>query len=356
MLRSTLNRAALGLLFCLIGAMPVQAADVPATDVHWVAAWGAAPVSAGPALQAQTVRQRIRSSIGGSHVRLRLSNLFGTVPLTIGPVHVAKPASGSAIEPGTDRALTFAGKATITIVAGSSVLSDPIAFPLAALEELAVSLYLPDGTREPTIHGFGNQVAYFASGDATAATEFPEGETGNHRYFLTDLEVVADPVARAIVVLGDSITDGVGSAAGQNARWPDVLAARLQADPIYATIAVVNAGVAGNRILNDAAAPYRGPSSLSRFDRDALDKPGVRWILLLQGGNDISGADVLKTPRDQVSARQIIEGMQALITRAHAKGIKIFGATLLPKGGRRFPGTAHAGGRSEAPGGQRMDP
>lgn len=339
MLRSTLNRTAIGLLFCLMGAaMPVpSAADVPSADVRWVAAWGAAPVSAGPSLKAQTVRQRIRTSIGGARVRIRLSNLFGSAPVTIGPVHVAKPADGAAIKPGTDRAATFDGKATVTIAEGGSALSDPVALPMAALEELAVSLHLPDGAGESTVHGFGNQAAFFANGDVTAAVKFPEGETDNRRYFLTDVEVAADPAASAIVILGDSITDGVGSTVNQNARWPDVLATRLQADPMYATIAVVNAGIAGNRIVNDAAAPYRGPSSLLRFDRDALDKPGVRWILLLQGGNDISGADVLKTPQDKVSAQQIIDGMKALIARAHAKGIKIWGATLLPKEGTEFP-------------------
>lgn len=356
MLRPTLKRAATGLLLCLMGAaMPAQSAtDVSTTDAHWVAAWQAAPVSAGPALKAQTVRQRIRTSIGGSRVRIRLSNLFGTAPVTIGPVHVAKPAGGSAIQPGTDRAVTFDGKATVTIAKGGAVLSDPVTFPLAALEELAVSLYLPDGTGESTVHGFGNQAAFFADGDVTAATEFPEGETDNEtdnrRYFLTDVEVAADPAARVIVILGDSITDGVGSTADQNARWPDALAARLQADPMYATIAVVNAGIAGNRIVNDAVAPYRGPSSLSRFDRDVLDKPGVHGILLLQGSNDISAADVLKAPNEKLSAQQVIDGMQTLIARAHAKGVKVWGATLLPNGGTDFPAppTAAAKAKREA--------
>lgn len=348
MLRSAVNRAVIGLLLCLMGVLPVQAAtDVKVAEAHWVAAWGAAPVSAGPALKAQTVRQRVRTSIGGPRVRIRLSNLFGTTPLTIGPVRVATPVSGSAIEPGTDRALAFDGKATVTIAAGGSALSDPLAFPVAALEELAVSLYLPDGATEPTIHGFGNQAVFFANGDATAATAFPEGETESHRYFLTDVEVDAGPAVSAIVVLGDSITDGVGSTENQDARWPDVLAARLQADPIYTRIAVVNSGIAGNRIVNDAAAPYRGPSSLSRFDRDVLDKPGVRWVVLLQGGNDISAADVLKDPKEKVSARQVIEGMKTLIARAHAKGIRIFGATLLPKDGTDFPAPPTAAAKAK---------
>lgn len=342
--RSTLKRVAVALLLCSIGIVtPVQSAtNASTTDIHWVAAWAAAPVSEGPELKAQTVRQVVRTSIGGSSVRLRLSNLFGTAPVTIGPVHVATHAGGPAIQPGTDHAVTFGGKVTVTIAKGSDALSDPVAFPMAALEELAVSLYLPAGAEHSTVHGLGYQTAFFTTGDATAAPKFPEGETDDSRYFLTDVEVAANPAARAIVIMGDSITDGVGSTENQNARWPDALAARLQADPALATIAVVNSGIAGNRILNDGAAPYIGPSTLSRFDRDALNKPGVRWVLLLQGGNDISAADVLKTPKDKVSAEQIIDGMKTLIERARAKGIKIWGATMLPKGGADFPAPSSA--------------
>jgi lysophospholipase L1-like esterase len=151
------------------------------------------------------------------------------------------------------------------------------------------------------------------------------------------VEVAAAADARTIVVIGDSITDGVGSALDANRRWPDALAERLQADPALASIAVVNSGIAGNRLLNDASAPFVGPSMLSRFERDALSKPGVRWILLLTGSNDISAADMLDTQRDKVSAQQIIAGMQQLIARAHAAGIKVYGATVLPKAGVRKP-------------------
>nr|WP_225562494.1 SGNH/GDSL hydrolase family protein [Pseudoxanthomonas sp. PXM04] len=203
---------------------------------------------------------------------------------------------------------------------------------------LAISLYLPQGAAAPTVHQVGNQTVYLARGDLTSRSRFePEGEPDDTRYLLTDLEVAAPAGARAFVVLGDSITDGVGSSENANARWPDRLAQRLQRDPALASIAVVNAGIAGNRILNDGVAPYRGPSSLSRLQRDVLDKPGVRWMLLLQGGNDISASDRLEAPDQKVSATQIIEGMQQIITRARARGIKVWGATLLPRGGTTFP-------------------
>ena len=176
---------------------------------------------------------------------------------------------------------------------------------------------------------------------------FPSGNADASRYFLTGVDVEADAGAATVVVLGDSITDGVGSTPDRDARWPDALAARLQANRTTASIAVVNAGVAGNRILNDGRPPYIGPSSLSRFDRDVLDTPGVRWIILLQGSNDVSAADTLTTPQDQVSARQIIEGMTALIERAHARGLAIYGATLLPLEGVGKPFVSTDAGREK---------
>ena len=304
---------------------------------RWAGAWSAAADQEGPAVPAKTLRQIVRPSIGGSSVRLRLSNLFGTGPVTIGPVRVAKDAGESAIQPGTDRAVTFGGKPTVVIAQGADVLSDPVAFPVAALEQLAISMYVVDSSKASTLHGVGMQTAYIANGDVTAAMKLAGSETDTSRYFLTDVEVAAAADARTIVVLGDSITDGVGSARDGNRRWPDALAERLQADPALASIAVVNAGIAGNRLLNDASEPFVGPSMLSRFERDALSKPGVRWILSLTGSNDISAADMLDTQRDKVSAKQIIAGMQQLIARAHAAGIKVYGATLLPNAGVQKP-------------------
>jgi lysophospholipase L1-like esterase/glyoxylase-like metal-dependent hydrolase (beta-lactamase superfamily II) len=304
---------------------------------RWASAWSAAPDQEGPAVPARTIRQIVRPSIGGSSVRLRLSNLFGTGPVTIGPVRVAKDAGESAIRPETDRAVTFGGRPTVTIARGADVLTDPVAFPVAALEQLAISMYVVDSSKASTLHGVGLQTAYIANGDVTAAVNLAGSETDTSRYFLTDVEVAATADARTIVVIGDSITDGVGSALDRNRRWPDVLAERLQADPALASIAVVNSAIAGNRLLNDASKPFVGPSMLSRFDRDALRKPGVRWILLLTGSNDISAADMLDTQKDKVSAQQIIAGMQQLIARAHAAGIKVYGATLLPKAGVQKP-------------------
>ncbi|KQV91858.1 SGNH/GDSL hydrolase family protein [Pelomonas sp. Root1237] len=310
------------------------AASAVAADPHWVTGWAAAPDSPGPSLQPQTIRQVVRSSVAGTQVRIRLSNLFGSAPLNLGPVHLALHAAGSAIQPGSDRALSFQKLPTVTIAPGDSVLSDPVELRVAALQQLALSLYLPQETGPSTLHGAALQTAWLWPGeDAGAATLFPAGATtDDSRYFVTDLEVSAAAPARTLVVVGDSITDGVGSADDRNARWPDFLAARLQGDPQLATIGVANAGIAGNRILNDGRAPFVGPSVLARFERDALSKPGVRWIVLMQGINDITAAKAPATPQDDVSAQQIIAGMRDLIAKAHASGLKIWGATLLPCG------------------------
>jgi lysophospholipase L1-like esterase len=307
-------------------------------------AWSAAPDAAGPAFEQQTIRQVVRTSVGGSRVRIRLSNLFGAEPLRIGPVYVAPHARGASIVPETMRAVTFNGAPAISVPAGAEVLSDPVAFPVVALQDLAVSFHLPSRVATSTVHNVALQTAFITRGDRAADAVWENADADATRFFLTDVEVEADGPARAVVIVGDSITDGVGSTTDANRRWSDALAERLQADPAVASIAVVNAGIAGNRILNDGVEPFVGPSSLSRFDRDALDKPGVRWVILLQGGNDISASDMLETPRDRVTAPQIIAGMQLLIARAHARGIRIWGATMLPRGGVQKPFVTTAAG------------
>lgn len=303
---------------------------------NWVDTWAAAPDSPGPLLKTQTVRQIVRTSVGGSKVRIRLSNLFGSAPLTVGPVHLALHATGADIVPDSDHALLFNGKPVVTIAKGGSLWSDPLDMDVKALQELAVSIYVPSNTVDgpSTKHNAGIATAYVTeNGDATSAVQFPADETSGSRFLLTDVAVAGPAATQTIVAFGDSITDGVGSTQDANQRWPDYLASRLQAEPKLASIGVANSGIGGNRVLHDDF----GPSAQARFDRDALDKPGVHWIVVLEGINDIGGSGYAIPAKDKISAAQIIAGMKTLIARAHAKHIKIYGATLTPFGGNGWP-------------------
>jgi lysophospholipase L1-like esterase len=274
-------------------------------------------------------------STGGTAVLVSLSNLNGTAPLMLGPVRVASHTEGSAIAPGTDHAVSFNGKPTITLAKGEAVWSDPVQMTVKPLQELAISLYVPANAGVvSTIHSAALATTYLTEqGDATSSVQFPGMEANNSRFFLTDVDVASAPEGATIVAFGDSITDGVGSNADAQQRWPDYLAARLQSDARLKAIGVADAGIGGNRILHD---DY-GPSALSRFDRDALDKANVRWIVLLEGINDIGNSGPQAKPEDRVTVEQIIGGMKTLIQRAHARGIRIYGATLTPFGGASWP-------------------
>ena len=307
-----------------------------AADGGWRTGWSSAPDSAGPALPAQTLRQVVRTSTKGTRVRIRLSNLYGTQPLTVGAAHVGLSAGGARVAAGSDRPLLFGGRPAVTIAAGGSVLSDPVDLTVAALQPLAVSLYLPAPVAVSTVHGFVLRPTYLkAAGDATGAADFPSAATDDNLYFLSDVEVLGPDTGRTLAVVGDSIADGVGASSADVAGWPDALAARLQAEPALPAIGIANQGIAGNRILNDASKPYVGPSALNRFDRDALDKPGVRWVLLHEGVNDITAARLLAAPADRVTVEQIEAGMRKLAERARARGVKIWAGTLLPFAGTK---------------------
>ena len=327
------GRALATLLFCTL-----LTATASASDQGWRTGWSSAPDSAGPALPAQTLRQVVRTSTQGTRVRIRLSNLYGTQPLAVGAAHVGLSAGDARVTAGSDRPLLFGGRPGVTIAAGSSALSDPVDLAVAALQPLAVSLYLPAPVAVSTVHGFVLRPTYLkAAGDATGAADFPSAATDDNLYFLSDVEVLGPDAGRTLAVVGDSIADGVGAGSAEAAGWPDALAARLQAEPALATIGIANEGIAGNRILNDASKPYVGPSALNRFDRDALDKPGVRWVLVHEGVNDITGARLLAAPADRVTVEQIEAGMRRLAERARARGVKIWAGTLLPFGGtKRF--------------------
>lgn len=299
---------------------------------HWTASWGAAP--AGPPADAsphtftdQTVRLVVQSSVGGNRVRIRLSNELGSTPLRIGAARIGLRAQGSDVAPGTDRALTFGGRAGVTIPAGAPALSDPVELHLPPLAQVAVSLYLPGAVQAPTLHGQARQTSYVSStGDHTASASLPVQRTITAWPFLTALEV--DGMRGAIVVLGDALTDGARSTSDANRRWTDVLARRLQAErDAGARLGVINRGIAGNRLLGDNPAnPLAGRSALARFERDVLATSGARQLVLMVGIEDIGNGSAA----NPVTLDDMVAGYRQLIARARAARIAVIGATLAP--------------------------
>jgi lysophospholipase L1-like esterase len=304
----------------------------------WVGTWGASPQETtiypgssitSPSFSNDTIRHVVRISVGGRWLRVRLTNEFGAQAVVIGAAHVAISAGGAAIRPGSNRALTFnGGKPSATIQAGTAVWSDPIDLLVTNLESLAISIYLPRTTGPATWNVNGVQTAYIVGGNATGAAAFGSNMAKlPFRFFLSGVEVGNLEPRNAIVTFGDSITDGTGSTLNANHRWPDRLAERLAASGIAA--GVVNEGIAGNRLLTDVV----GPSGLSRFNRDVLATPGVRFMTVLIGINDILFSNIY--PTQAVTAQQIIDGYGQLISLAHSQQppIVVYGATLTPFGG-----------------------
>jgi lysophospholipase L1-like esterase len=328
---------------------------------QWVGTWGTAP--AGPPLPAQTetfndqtLRLVVHTSIGGSQVRIRVSNELGTTPLRIGAAHIARRGAGAGIAAGTDRVLTFSGSTSITIPAGAPVLSDPVDLDVPALSDLAISLYLPESVQATTIHGSAFQTNYVSlPGNFTSAASFPTQRSITSWPFLTEVDVSA-PGAGAIVALGNSITDGSVTTVDANHRWPDLLALRLQTTRDAASagsaqalaalralgsrLGVVNRGIGGNRLLRDPGEqPLFGRAALARFDRDVIATAGLRYLIVLIGINDIGHPGTGTIPASEaVTAQDLIAGYRQLIARAHAKGVPVYGATLTPFEGTIFPG------------------
>jgi lysophospholipase L1-like esterase len=302
---------------------------------EWLAVWGASPSDPAAAMPGVTVREHVRLSLGGNRIRIRLSNRFGTSPLTVGPVHVARQGSGPGIVPGTDRAVTFGGDPTVTIPAGALAVSDPIQLEVDALSEIAVSIFLPPDSGTLTIHALGVSTTYISPpGDFTGASVLPVASTRLSRFLLSNVEAWVEKDGDTIVTLGDSITDGFASTVDANRRWPDFLAERLRARHKFDDISVVDQGISGNRLRKDIA----GPNAQERLDRDVIAQTGVRWVTLLEGINDIGFPGAVDPALPRTTAAEIIAAYKQLITRAHAAGLKIYGCTLTPFEGTIFPG------------------
>jgi lysophospholipase L1-like esterase len=278
-------------------------------------------------LKDQTVRMIARTSIGGSRVRVRLSNALDTPALRVGAAHVALRSTGAAIAPASDRVLTFGGRTSTVVPPGAVVLSDPVDLVLPGLAEVAVSVYLPDDTGAPTIHPDGMHTAYIAQGDATGTTRVNPVASTTSYLWLSAIDVLAPANASVIVAFGDSITDGVGTTPDTDRAWPSLLAAKVSRTRSADALSVVNVGLSGNRLLRHGF----GVSALARFDRDVLSLAGVKWMIVLLGINDITFPAVPgMPPTEAVTADDLIWGFRQIIERARLHGIKVAGATILP--------------------------
>ncbi|WP_286259836.1 SGNH/GDSL hydrolase family protein [Streptomyces graminofaciens] len=319
-------------------------AEAAAARRHWVNTWSAMPQLTEPGnmppapftgdravLVDTTLRQTVHVTTGGPRLRLRFSNAFGGAPLPLTSVTVALPRHGQAgvgaIQPGTSRTVTFSGREATTVPVGAQVVSDPLEFDLEPGSNLTVTAYLATGqqTLALTSHPGSRTTSYLQSGDHTRDEELPGATPVNHWYLLSDVEVLSPARTTAVAVLGDSLTDGRGSTTNGNNRWPDQLFDRLQASPAGRNIAVVNQAAGGNRVLNDGL----GPNALARLDRDILAHSAVEKLIVFEGVNDLGTAEATPAAQRRVTD-DLIAAYEQIVVRAHAQGIRVYGATLLP--------------------------
>ena len=339
------------LVFALLFACHTTGAERNA----WIATWAASPEPGAPNarqpllnLEDQTVRERVRVSVGGTQICIRLSNEYGSSALVVGGMTVASPIDPASVQPDSIRPVTFAGHNSVTIPPGAPVLSDPVPFSVAAGAEISVSLYFPKPVTTPTLHSLALKRAVISQhGDFTRAEKIQGGAVSKSSILVSEILVPAQPPQRIIVAFGDSLTDGDGSTVDADHNWPNDLVRRLAKTPETSKIAIVNEGIAGNRLLSDCFIAKIGclsVSALARFDKDALAIPGVTHIVLLEGVNDIAfpGATLagqsLADPAEMRSAEELIDAYRQLIFRAHAHGIKLIGATITPFEGVDVPG------------------
>jgi lysophospholipase L1-like esterase len=353
-------------------AFPQTRTDTGTGGEHWVPTWAAAPQMARPAqpirlpqaaaaaaqpaagqpaarpagpivsLNNQTVRMIAHTSIGGRRIRVQLSNIYSTAALRVGAAHVAIRQKDSAVVPGSDRVLMFSGKPSFSIPPGANMTSDPVELEVPALSDLAVGVYAPGDTGPATLHSVGLHTTYISKqGDVTGQPEIADAATSLSWFWLSSIEVVAPADAAAIVTFGDSITDGTRSTPNTDSSWPSFLARRLISNSATSHIAVLNEAISANRVLQDGI----GAAGLARFDRDVLMQPGVKWVTVMEGINDIGagiGEAFVFGPRANAPAMEnptpddLTGAYRQMIGKAHTHGVKIIGATLTP-----FEGAAY---------------
>ena len=343
---SPLKIASLCLLFA-VGLCCGQTAF--AADGHWVTTWGCGPQltepgNLPPAVLANSIlRQFVHTTIGGNHLRVRFSNAYGTNSVTINAAHVALSAGAGSggsgnINTATDKALTFHGAPSMNIPPGEVILSDPFDFDLPALTNLAVTIYFGN-ISATTINGHpgSRTTSFIQSGNVISAASMSTTATTAHWYIITGVDVLADSSSKALVTLGDSITDGRGSTTDGNDRWPDDLAQRLNTNAPTVEVAVVNMGIGGNGIFAGL-----GPAAVNRFDRDVLNQSSARWMIVFEGVNDIGGASDAGSP---ALATNLINAYTQFANKAHARNLRAYGATITPFGGNSYFTVAHEAAR-----------
>jgi lysophospholipase L1-like esterase len=319
----------------------------------WVASWGASqqipePQNALPIdeLRDATVRQIFHLTMGGPALRVHVSNAFGTEVLHFTSIHVARPISpsSSAIDPSTDRALTFGGSMEVTVPPGTEFISDALDDSVPALSDVTVTFHVVAPPATQTGHPGSRATSYFVRGDFVGAANLPNAKHVDHWYQVSEIDVLGATGAASIAALGDSITDGHGATTNGNDRWTDVLAQRLQASSNGRNIGVSNQGIGGNHLLTDGL----GPNALARLDRDVLAPAGVRWVILFEGVNDLGGLarNGEVTPAEHAElVNRVLSAYEQIVLRAHAHGLRVYGATITPYAGS---GYYHPGPPSEA--------
>ena len=326
-----------GLLAFLLAVPHTLLLAQKTAPAHWVGTWTASPVpidnAQGPVGEADyTLRETVHTSLAGEALRLVLSNEMGTKPLSVGAIRVE--FHSDAARPSPQSQITFGGSSSVLIPPGTKVFSDALATALPAQSSLTVSLFIPKQSIPTlTMHAYGDQPNYMAPGDQTQAVTLTQPVESDSWLFLAAVEVQASPQAAAVVTLGDSITDGAVSSRGANLRWPDDLARRLHSNPKTSHLAVLNAGIGGNRILHSDIGTNAGPGALSRFDRDVLSQAGVKYLIILEGINDIGVGTGPVNAHDTVTPDELAFGLSQLVERAHTHGIKVYLGTIMPDKG-----------------------
>jgi lysophospholipase L1-like esterase len=323
--------------------LPCFAQDAPAA-VHWVGTWASSqqipePANALPPeeLRDATLRQIVHLSVGGPELRVHVSNAFGKAPLHIDSVHIARPVSplSDQIDVATDKALTFGGSSDVIVPAGAEYISDPVNYPVSALSNLAISFHLQEPPDQQTGHPGSRATSYVVHGNLVSAATLSNAIKVDHWYQIAGVDVTAPADAVSIVALGDSITDGHASTTNGNDRWTDVLAERLQGSAATNQIGVLNEGIGGNHLLVDGL----GPNALARLNRDVLAQTGVRYVIVLEGVNDLGGLTRLgevPTADHKALVARILSAYQQIILRTHAHGIEVIGATITPYAGSDY--------------------